>query len=525
MLSKEHALEQLDLPFDTLNKILNSLKFNDFTSEFYRMYAEETGDPDYITTATRVQECYSHLFTKRYESEKVLNIETVFCCKNKFCPNCLKLIQASRLSKMWDRMQDDSQNYILFHLVLTLPNVKAKDLDYTCNIMREAFSKLIRYFSLNAKIKGMNFEPLGFYAAICSLEITYNSNKDDYHPHYHCILAFSKAVELHKVNVNKYSYDANNNYALVRKFSDLEITLQKLWRLLLDNIRIRDKLRLQAKYNSKTILKKLKVQPLTGKEIYEKDLRGVVDSDYKNKPKSTIQAERIKKSMLDKMSFEDGYSVVMDKVDDSNIYEVFKYAFKLTSEQKTLMQYEQFKTLLNVMYKRKQVQCYGAWYDMRLDDSIDVITIDALYYSVLLELENDAEQTTCCTTLQDVLEYKKRGWAVISKRQIMRFLKELDEGQRRQALEDICPVVDALRQFRQTEREQRIKQTFKSGIASRHTAPKISTGSLKRALIRKKVEYREMLKFEREQDKRIKESKAITALTDEQMQIDINKIF
>lgn len=501
-----NALELLDTSFDTFDKLLDRTKHNDYIADFYLRLFEEIGNIDYKIISERVRECFSKIFLTRYETHKVADMNSINNCGNKFCPNCLKLLQASRLSKMDKVLEDNKLDHDLYHIVLTLPNCLGDNLIYTINVMFEAFSKLIEFFSIHHKIKDLDFGQFGYYAALRSLEITYNEKRKDYHPHLHCIFSLAKGLIFDKTIKNKFSYSNKVNHAMgkteyvfKRYFSEFEITLQKLWSKLVDNIMLRDNAIALEKKQRSQIEEYYHVKALTPTEIGE---LGIAALSYYNgdgivKPVK-IQADKITIDVLNNMTKDDGYSVIVDVVDDNNYYEVFKYAFKLFDEDSKLMQYEQFKVLMSAMFKRRQVQCYGGWYDVKIDDNIDMETVNALYYLIQQYLQQDKEQVICCSTLQDIVELKKEGYAVISKKQLFAYLSAMDTDTLAMARKNLAYIVEDLKRQVELQKIETFTKRYAS-VSTRFTAPDFKN----KDIIKKLKERRKAFALQCENDKKL----------------------
>lgn len=202
----------------------------------------------------------------------------------------------------------------LYHLVLTVPNVPGDELKFTIKHMAKCFYYLNRYLKGTKKIKGLNFNSFGYLGCLRSLEVTYFNQS--YHPHYHVLLDFSN-LSLDKFNKNIYSYSFGD---FKRLFSDFEILIQKIWYLLFNNI-------------------------------------------------------KVTKSAVDNLDL--GYSCIMDKVDDNSFLEVFKYAFKNVDDYNVLMSYYDFKVLFFSLYRVKQIQGYGCFYNVK--DDINLLDISDKY--------------------------------------------------------------------------------------------------------------------------------------------------
>lgn len=448
MIDYVYALEQLNLSREYMQKVLEKLAHNDLLFQYFKDLYNETNKIDYSKLSDNIKFCNSNWFMKRYDVPKIFDIQSINNCHSKFCSNCQKLIQASRLSKMTPHIESSVVTYDLYHLILTVPNVKSLELKSIISIMFEAFQKLIKYFDGRNKMEDMDFEFIGYSSAMKSLEITYKEN-GEYHPHIHCILALKKDLEFVKDKVNDYSF---NRGIFERYFSDFEIRIQKIWFLLINNIIQRNQKIKIAKYNHNTNLSKLK-NPIDVFKSFDELLNFKVSvmpfesakPNYKQTPKDfNIKALKVTKQAIDKINI--GYSCVMDKVDDNNYYEVFKYAFKLTSDEDSLLNYEQFKTLFFTTRHLRQVQCYGAWYKIKIDDSINMDTATALYMAVIEELSKNDKPVNVNLTLQKTLGYvDDLGYKVISKRKIYQYIKLLDEAEKYESLEDIHKFIDIIK--------------------------------------------------------------------------------
>jgi hypothetical protein len=193
----------------------------------------------------------------------------------------------------------------MYHMVLTCPNVEGEGLRATVKRMSKAYRTLMRYFQGFARCGAFAFESLGFVGAIRSLEITFRENRD-YHPHYHTIVAVRKDIVFGGENYNDFSQ--NYNSTVLRVFSDFEIVLQKIWRLL-----------------------------LSGQKV----------------TKSAV-------AVLDQ-----GYSVTFDKIEDNRWHQAFKYAVK--SEADVLFDFQTFQDLYTSLRGMRSIQCYGIFMGHKLE--------------------------------------------------------------------------------------------------------------------------------------------------------------
>ena len=106
-------------------------------------------------------------------------------CKNRFCPICAwkkARKDALALSVMMAYLkQEESKDFIF--LTLTAPNVPANELNDEIKHYNHSFKKLMERKEVKSVVKG--------YAR--KLEITYNEERDDYHPHFHVLIAVDKS--------------------------------------------------------------------------------------------------------------------------------------------------------------------------------------------------------------------------------------------------------------------------------------------------------------------------------------------
>ncbi len=106
-------------------------------------------------------------------------------CKNRFCPICAwKKAKKDALSlsvTMAYLKQEEKKEFIF--LTLTAPNVKADELNDEIHHYNHSFKKIMERQEVKKIVKG--------YAR--KLEITYNEERDDYHPHFHVLIAVNKS--------------------------------------------------------------------------------------------------------------------------------------------------------------------------------------------------------------------------------------------------------------------------------------------------------------------------------------------
>lgn len=364
--------EDICLTSEYLDIISRNHLFNDVYCEYYQRLFEETNLSAIRSRAERIILCHEFWSGDMYRLQRVYDVKRVQFCHDRFCVNCQHLKQAKRMMIYTPIIEALRENYDLYHLVLTVPNVKGKYLNGVLNSMSASFQKLTRYFSGNAKIKGVDFSQYGYVGAVRCFEIVSNP-WDDYHPHLHCLLVLKKNIGLNKYIINDFSY----NYGLFtgRKFCDLEILIQKIWWLLI-NV-------------NKVQLAKINVVP-------------------------------------------EGYSCTLDLTEDKQWHEVFKYVTKLTKDGAPCLEYDQFKTLFFALDKRRIFQGYGFFYDLPDLENPDVELASAEYEKKLaqLRLVEDPDEDVRFVRDQLAAHIQLENFTAISKKLVLKkYLKELfDEG-------------------------------------------------------------------------------------------------
>ena len=355
-------LEKMKISDEFVEEVVVNLGHNKTILSYYNRLAKKRDILKIYNQSERLDNCNKFWLLDVYEKNKIKDFKKTSRCDDKFCNNCKLVKQAYRLSKFMPVIDFAKLDHELYHLVLTVPNIKSEELRTTIERMNKSFFELNRYFASKKKIKGIDFSDYGYVGAIRSLEITYNTRS--YHPHFHCIIALKKDVVLPGSNVNKFSF-TNKDKTKIRYFKDIEILIQKIWYLKFNNIKV------------------------TKKAIDNLDI---------------------------------GYSCIMDKVDENTAYEVFKYATKSNNEKGSLMTYKQFETLYDALANIRQIQGYGMFFG--IGDEIDEKLLNEVeeeyqnFISKLKEVPYEAWQSP--QELLDDVEY-----TLVSRNSIFKKLKQL----------------------------------------------------------------------------------------------------
>lgn len=132
-------------------------------------------------TKKRISDCGSFLeflSDKDFENYKLSNANF---CGNRFCPHCAFNLSRKNALKFEIILKYLKQKfgYNFLFITFTAPNVRGDFLKNELDSYYRSFNRLIKRKRFVAISKGF----------IRKFEITYNRNRDDYHPHYHVLIA------------------------------------------------------------------------------------------------------------------------------------------------------------------------------------------------------------------------------------------------------------------------------------------------------------------------------------------------
>lgn len=328
--------------------------------------------------------CNSLWLLNVYDSLKIKDFIKTNLCKDRFCANCKKVKQASRMARFIPEIKK-YKDYPLYHLTLTVPNVSGDCLRFAVDCMFKAFTRLTHYLKLKEKISGIDFSKYNYLGAIRSFEVTYK--KGSFHPHIHCLLVLDYELEEGNI-VNKFSKSFGK---VARKFSETEILFQKLWRLL---VLFEYKKRL-------SVDKELIVEP------WEKDFN---DSPF----------ETINKRTISKMSL--GFNTHLEKFEENHYFELFKYMTKAQNEYGENSSFDDFLHLYFQLKSVRQIQGYGCFFRIKDEDLEDVTDLN---YDTLESIWQSIESPRVSTEKIEDL-YLDNEYKLYSRKKITPYLREIN---------------------------------------------------------------------------------------------------
>ncbi len=331
------------------NEILEKMdskkkKYNNQYSKWYYGMSEEFKEnfSIYKKRSERINDCLNLWHWDKYEKNKILDLQSVNRCNNnRFCPNC-KLLDISKfIHKFRDVYKQYSDlGYHAYMLTLTIPSVSASQLRNTIDKLNKSFLKLMQKYTydLDNKLSYSN-RLIKLEGGIKVLEITYNQEQG-FKPHLHCVV-FSNYNICEKL-INKHiegKWSNKRNSYNMKSFVDLQIG--QLWSMIWYNERLTSKNITDIVYDPK--------------------------QEYFKKGKKNLEVD-------------------FKELDESGIYEVFKYTFKDTD----IENYYVFKTLVQALENKRIRQGFGILFNMQCEE----IEIGEVQELELIEKENPVSLLT-----------------------------------------------------------------------------------------------------------------------------------
>lgn len=347
-----------------LENVVENIKYNKTVIEYYDQFSKDSsiafGKDLLSKKGERLGYCNHIWKLDKYAAQKIKDFKKTNLCHDKFCANCKKVVQAGRMAKYIPELEKYKNN--LYHLTLTVPNCPGPDLKFTYKKMAKSFKMLTYYLTGYKKIKGVNFERFGYEGAIRSLEVTFKKNS--YHPHFHVGLVLNTTLHEKKI-LNTYSYNYNGSFVQIKRlFSKEEILIQKVWYLLINNIKV-----------TKEAINELEV----------------------------------------------GYSCTLDKFKEDDFAELFKYISKGSDESGNILSYDNFINLYYGLFRVKQIQGYGCLY--KIDDNIDLEELDNQYNDYIQEIAKKEDPLVIYEEPKDLILDSE--YTLISRKAFFKYLRLL----------------------------------------------------------------------------------------------------
>lgn len=307
------------------NEVLEDIQFKKDTynsqySKWYYGMSEEFTQERYKKRSDRIGSCLNLWQWDKYQKNKILDLQKVNrCSNNRFCPNC-KLLDISKFIHNFKEVYQDYLNrgYYFYMLTLTIPSCSGTDLNNTLDKLTKSFRKFTEKYVYDiSDRKSFQDRTFKIEGGIKVLEITYNSDKG-FHPHYHCVVFTNYKIPddlLRKFIKGKFS----NKRKCFNYKSLIDVEISKLWSMIW--------------YSERLSQKNIDSIDFHPGDKYFKDDKLCLECDFV-------------------------------ELDESGIYEVFKYTFKDTD----IENYYVFKTLVNALEGKRIRQGFGELFALQCED-------------------------------------------------------------------------------------------------------------------------------------------------------------
>ena len=163
---------------------MNSLKL-------HSLYGKALKIDNSVITENRMQSlehCGNNLlFSVNDKNEK--RLKGANFCRLRTCPICnwrKSLKMFGQTNKIANKILEQNSSTRFLFVTFTVKNCSAEKLEETINLMNQWFKSLT---NKNRKLAITNKFKSNMLGYIRAMEVTYNQEKDTYHPHIHCIFA------------------------------------------------------------------------------------------------------------------------------------------------------------------------------------------------------------------------------------------------------------------------------------------------------------------------------------------------
>lgn len=133
----------------------------------------------------RLKECGNFIKFQSSEDKTKFILAGGNFCNNRFCPFCSWLKAKRTAFELLEliKVVEYTEKLAFIFITLTVPNVSREKLRKEIECFNKSFKRLFETKEFKAFNKGF----------IRKLEITYNEERNDYHPHFHLVVAVNKS--------------------------------------------------------------------------------------------------------------------------------------------------------------------------------------------------------------------------------------------------------------------------------------------------------------------------------------------
>lgn len=173
---KEQESQQELLGFDLIQDLSKKHRVNDITTPWMQSLLRPASFDSFI-------HCGERLTMLEDQSREKKKLESGFFCKQRLCAGCAwrEAVKNARCISCISQAMTD-EKYLMLFVTLTVVNVPASELRDTIQRLGKAWVKLLDRKAY--RVWGHN---------IRKVEVTYNEERKDYHPHLHCVVFVKKS--------------------------------------------------------------------------------------------------------------------------------------------------------------------------------------------------------------------------------------------------------------------------------------------------------------------------------------------
>lgn len=172
---------------EVIDKFTNKKENQIAMQQFMFKFLSDSGE-------LRFENCGTFLLFNADHSKSKRKLATANFCKNRFCPMCSwrkSLSDAFKIAIISHWISEKHKKKFVF-LTLTVPNVAKNELKESIKELNKSFNRLFMYKEVAGVAKGF----------VRKLEVTYNEDRDDYHPHLHVMIAVNKSYFSNRTYLN-----------------------------------------------------------------------------------------------------------------------------------------------------------------------------------------------------------------------------------------------------------------------------------------------------------------------------------
>jgi plasmid rolling circle replication initiator protein Rep len=191
-----------------------------------------------LKEADRIRRCMNFWKWDKYFNNKLLDLQKVYRCESKFCPNCRSINSAIAIKKFRKRIDNLAIEDVEYKFItLTIPNISMLELSKKITEINNAFAKLYEWLSYEIGIKGFKNRIFHVIGAVRMDEFTISYN-GAFNLHIHAIILMDWWDEKDFIyEVPAYWREKSGEQVYL---SFAELWLAKLWTMAVNGEPLRD---------------------------------------------------------------------------------------------------------------------------------------------------------------------------------------------------------------------------------------------------------------------------------------------